>query len=364
MLALFTRFHEAVVRDVADLNETKRTAVLTRLLSLVMMVYLLCQVALLYFYGSPVLAVLPFIVFIAFAVTVYLSYKKNTEFVRRMCMACLYVWIIVLVPLVGWSSTGAQNFLFVMLLFAFMTSYDNLNKKIRIPVILFLTRIVLFVWAYYRGPYVEIKSGGETYFQITNSAALFVIMTFLVIYFSQHALEMEKKLIAHNRQIEAEAEHDALTGLFNRRAINEHISKEIAGMNKNHKGMCIAIGDLDEFKLINDMYGHDAGDMVLKKISEIFETFMKGNGYVARWGGEEFIFVFTRNHKEVCAEKLEMLRKTIMLSEMEYGEHEIKVTMTFGLEEYQMGENIDEVLIKADRKLYQGKTSGRNQVVS
>ena len=352
------------MQDVADLNETKRTAVLTRLLSLVMMIYLLTQAVLFTIYSTPKVALLPFLMMCAFALTVYTSYHDMTDRARKMCIWYMYIWSIVIVSLVGWGVTGAQNFLFVLLLFAFMTSYENVYKKLMIPVFLCVSRLLVFIFTSRFGPIVKVRTGGETFFQLSSSTAMFAISTLLVMYFSQHALEMEQKLISHNREIEAIAEHDTLTGLFNRRAIQGHINNELAEFSKNKKGLCIAIGDLDEFKMVNDMYGHDAGDLVLKKVAEIFETFMNGNGYVARWGGEEFIFVFTHNHKEVCAEKLEMLRKTIMLSEVNYGEHEIRVTMTFGLAEYEAGMDINEVLIIADKRLYRGKSSGRNQVVS
>ena len=125
----------------------------------------------------------------------------------------------------------------------------------------------------------------------------------------------------------------------------------------------VVMGDIDFFKKINDTYGHDAGDLVLKELALLFQEFMDGKGASIRWGGEEFLFVLTGINGDVAFLEMDRLRKIIENHEMKAGEQELHVTMTFGVEEVGTDQTLLDVLETADRKLYMGKARGRNQVV-
>ena len=123
------------------------------------------------------------------------------------------------------------------------------------------------------------------------------------------------------------------------------------------------MGDIDFFKKVNDTRGHDCGDYVLKTLSGVFDEFMKDKGYVSRWGGEEFVFIFRDMNGDVAYPLLENLRKKIEKMDFEFFNHKFNITMTFGMEEYSPMFGSEEAIKKADEKLYIGKESGRNQVV-
>lgn len=157
---------------------------------------------------------------------------------------------------------------------------------------------------------------------------------------------------------------DPLTGLYNRRACKNYLEKKIAGCNREGKNsLAVAIGDIDYFKKINDTYGHDCGDMVLIKISEIFEEKMKGIGSVARWGGEEFLLVFEQDI-ESAGKRLGEILEEIRSMDFEYGNQHFGVTLTFGISGDIAGHSFDEIIKEADNRLYKGKEGGRNRIIT
>ena len=120
---------------------------------------------------------------------------------------------------------------------------------------------------------------------------------------------------------------------------------------------------LNFLKRVNDTYGHDSGDVVLKEISSMLTDFMDDKGYASRWGGEEFLLVFRGINADEVFQQLEMFRDSVAKKVIEVEDKTINVTMTFGLEEYSSHAGIDETIKKADEKLYLGKNGGRNRVV-
>ena len=175
--------------------------------------------------------------------------------------------------------------------------------------------------------------------------------------------QAEEKLKAINDNLEKMANLDTLTGLSNRRHMNEYLAALVSEYSKNNKTFTVAIGDVDFFKKVNDTYGHEAGDYVLTTLSSLFQEHMKGQGHVARWGGEEFLFVFENANIDKAYTSLNSLRKIIESTTMNFKECSFNVTMTYGMEEYNDRIGIEASINKADSKLYTGKTTGRNKVV-
>ena len=171
----------------------------------------------------------------------------------------------------------------------------------------------------------------------------------------QHVVKMQKSL----REL---IEQDLLTGLNNRRSGEKKLKQVQADSLRTGLPFCVAIGDIDHFKKVNDTYGHEGGDIVLANISNRLKRHMKGNGFAARWGGEEFLLVYDRYNKDKAVGVLEDLVDEIRAAKIQYGDTTIQVTMTFGIEDGS-GETIDYIIRSADEKLYYGKNNGRNQIV-
>lgn len=157
-------------------------------------------------------------------------------------------------------------------------------------------------------------------------------------------------------------EQDALTSLVNRRSGDKKLREVVRSSADNGKDFCIAIGDIDFFKKVNDTYGHECGDLVLKNVAYKLRSHMHGNGTAARWGGEEFLLIFEGKNEEESLRILESIMDDIRSMESEYDEHKVKVTMTFGLT-HGNTEDVTTLLRSADEKLYEGKTTGRNRII-
>lgn len=171
----------------------------------------------------------------------------------------------------------------------------------------------------------------------------------------QHVVKMQKAL----REL---IEQDLLTGLNNRRSGEKKLKQVQVDNIRTGLPFCVAIGDIDHFKRVNDTYGHECGDVVLSNVSGRLKRHMKGNGFAVRWGGEEFLLVYDRCNKDKAVACLEDLMQEIRAAQIQYGEEVVQVTMTFGIENGSE-ENIDHIIRSADEKLYYGKNNGRNQIV-
>ncbi|MBP5152518.1 MAG: GGDEF domain-containing protein [Lachnospiraceae bacterium] len=125
---------------------------------------------------------------------------------------------------------------------------------------------------------------------------------------------------------------------------------------------CLSIADIDFFKKVNDTYGHNAGDDVLRAVAGILKENMVGKGFAARWGGEEFMLVFDRLSSKQAVPVLEKALDDIRANTVETEGFEIKVTMTFGISDGSQGP-IEDIVSVADEKLYYGKQNGRNRIV-
>lgn len=158
------------------------------------------------------------------------------------------------------------------------------------------------------------------------------------------------------------AEQDAITGLFNRRCANRKLAQALENTKTKGSTLCLAIGDIDFFKKINDTYGHDCGDLVLKTVSRTLKEHIRRHGFVARWGGEEFLFVLEYTKLEDAVQILENVRKAVGRLEIPYEGQMVHLTMTFGVTEND-GTGIDNLLRIADKMLYTGKENGRNRVI-
>lgn len=156
---------------------------------------------------------------------------------------------------------------------------------------------------------------------------------------------------------------DPLTGMYNRRCANVGVDNLLLEYEKNGELFSLAIGDIDWFKTVNDTYGHQAGDEVLKNIASICMEYMERRGFVFRWGGEEFLFLFERMDRDQAAASLEALLERIRSSYVEYEGKRITVTMTIGVTQCQPYDTADSLIRRADGKLYLGKQNKKNQVV-
>lgn len=156
---------------------------------------------------------------------------------------------------------------------------------------------------------------------------------------------------------------DSLTDLYNRRYCNQNLKNISEQYIKTGEPYTLAIADIDFFKKVNDTYGHTVGDEVLVSVAQIMKKSMAGKGFAARWGGEEFLLVYTGCDMETTLTYLEMLVEAIREMCVEYGDKVIKITISIGVATGN-GDSVDKVLCTADNRLYHAKKEGRDRVVS
>lgn len=174
--------------------------------------------------------------------------------------------------------------------------------------------------------------------------------------------EMGRYLIRMQKSLQELVEQDILTGLYNRRSGENLLRQTCENYRKEGIPFCVAIGDIDHFKHVNDTYGHECGDIALARISERIKEHMKGRGFVARWGGEEMLLVYDNMELDKAVLCMQELMEALRSQRIVYGNEVLNITMTFGLTEGNAGK-VEHIVRDADAKLYEGKNSGRNRIV-
>lgn len=158
-------------------------------------------------------------------------------------------------------------------------------------------------------------------------------------------------------------QRDSLTGLYNRHYGEIWMKQVKEEARDTGEPFSIAIADIDFFKKFNDCYGHDCGDMVLRKVSELLQTQVGRQGYVSRWGGEEFLIIFKRFTLEESVNFAEEIREKLHRTELRYHNDGFHVTLTIGVAAGDSEKSIESMVKCADCALYEGKRNERDQVV-
>jgi diguanylate cyclase (GGDEF)-like protein len=158
---------------------------------------------------------------------------------------------------------------------------------------------------------------------------------------------------------------DPLTGLFNRRFMEESLDRELQRAARKNHPLTVLFVDLDHFKRFNDTFGHDAGDLVLRSIADLFRKFFRADDVICRYGGEEFGIILPESPAEHAALRANALRAEVSKLELEYKNHSLgTVTLSIGVATFPVhGATSEELLKVADQCLYRAKAGGRDLVI-
>lgn len=176
--------------------------------------------------------------------------------------------------------------------------------------------------------------------------------------------ELYRDIETKNQLLEELARTDSLTGLPNRRAVEEWSTRQISGAARHGYPIWITIVDLDHFKTVNDNYGHEAGDVVLKRVAEIIKTNTRFSNLCGRLGGEEFVIVLSQVDRHGARKALERLRTEIEGELFNFSGSTVSVTASFGVAGFQDTKSAEfaDYLREADEALYVAKQNGRNRI--
>ncbi|HMY44118.1 MAG TPA: diguanylate cyclase [Leptospiraceae bacterium] len=167
----------------------------------------------------------------------------------------------------------------------------------------------------------------------------------------------------YERKLRELATSDPLTGIWNRRVVYEHLDMEIERCRRYGASLSILVLDLDHFKLVNDTYGHQAGDAVLITFSQLLRRLTRRTDMVGRSGGEEFMVILPDTSLQGALKTAEKIRVDFEHSPTQYRDLTIPATVSIGCTEYIRGESFEDFFGRVDRLLYRAKAAGRNQVV-
>lgn len=356
------RFREFINKEVE--NGVMRYAVTLRLVALIRAAYFLVLLLLAFGYGRAYVGFLSLAALFGCLKMFHNSYVRclgKTDFCLDDFL--VLVTMLVLSMLLG-VDTGVMNLMFpqIILIFA-LGSHTRVGRYLWIASMV-ATRAVVFEYQKIFAPFYQLGTQERLNLMTLNFITVCLLLIAVAAESTKDARQVEQSLISHNSELQNLASIDSLTGLRNRRSISEYLEKKADEyQNGRVQGLSVAIGDIDFFKKVNDTYGHDCGDIVLRDLATVFRTFMMGKGTVGRWGGEEFLFVFTNLNGDYANAQLAELQTVIRNMEFRFRDEQLHLTMTFGLSEYDQHRGIDGVIKEADEKLYMGKEQGRNTVI-
>lgn len=192
----------------------------------------------------------------------------------------------------------------------------------------------------------------------------FVYLTIVTHYMGFLAYARGISLLRRKKEAEEMAHVDFLTGLINRRSLFQKVRQNDTNPEVADLDTTLIMVDLDYFKQVNDVHGHDHGDAVLVQVSELIKNGLRQTDLVARWGGEEFLVLLPKTNLKQGITVAEEIREKVANGLFKHDGVEHKVTLTLGVASYTCDSNFQETLQLADKALYEGKELGRNRVVS
>ena len=172
--------------------------------------------------------------------------------------------------------------------------------------------------------------------------------------------ELAKELELKNISLSERVSIDNLTGIKNRYYFDERIKEEVDLAKRQKASFSLLLFDLDHFKLVNDNFGHDVGDKVLKRVTDAVSKIIRSYDIFARWGGEEFVVLMPNTTEAEAVPAAEKIRKTV--EDISHPDIE-KITISIGIAIWEADDDVDQIFVKADKALYTAKNQGRNRVM-
>ena len=284
----------------------------------------------------------------------YILLKKKKYYLYALiCGNEFLIYVSVTTIMMGFS-TGFHFYLIGLCVVSFFTSYFSKVKRVQRSIIWVGLSVILYLTLYFvttfNTPYYAIEKWLEVTLFTTHALVVFGFITSYLLVFVEYAISLEKKIMNESRT-------DELTQINNRYGLYDYFEQE-----EDRSSLALALFDIDDFKKINDTYGHVAGDYILKRVAEI-TTKTLDDSFVCRFGGEEFVIVLRKDDNESFYDRLEILRKSITEEEFEFEGVKIHITITIGVAEYAKGISLERWVELADEKMYQGKNAGKNKTV-
>ena len=303
----------------------------------------------------------PPVIILAGTVYCLLNIDRLGPRINLVCFSVIIgAWLTWFVYRFGWSA-GSPNILVPILPLVYFNIYEPPRGKIAYFLGLVAFRVLLFAYSLRHTPIATLDRTENLVFQVVNSIIPLLILAIDFILFSSSIQASERALTINNQELHREAGTDPLTGLPNRRAMLDEIEQYLIANPEAQ--FSIAIADIDFFKKVNDTYGHNCGDYTLKELAALFMTAAADKYRVCRWGGEEFCFFLPGMNIDEAGREMHDVNIAVRKKKLHFEDVDFSITITIGVEENDFKSSMSQMLDRADRKLYMGKVSGRDQVV-
>ena len=306
-----------------------------------------------HFLGSPILAWVN-VVSVAMYVVAYRALGK-----KRNSLAITLIWAEVIlhaalgIILIGWDS-GFHYYLLVFIPALFVSM--RLKGAILALVALWGYHVGLYILMWVIEPMQPIEPGALLAVYLFNLTVVFSMFSYLSFFY----LSM---VTSANRKLQKLATTDPLTRLFNRRHMTHMARKEMSKYERSGHPVSFIILDIDHFKMINDQYGHEAGDYVLQEVARVIQEHVRTQDLIARWGGEEFLVILPDTTLQDAQAGAERIRRGLLAHEWLTPDGKIiELTISAGVSEYRPDDDFNSAINRADHALYRGKDGGRNRV--
>ncbi len=296
---------------------------------------------------------------------IQLQRDKSLLFIFNLMYLQIVLHSVVAALLLG-TDSGFSLYMIAILPIGYYAAYNfNMRKQVINPMIYVLAAGAAFcflrVVSSYMGPFYSYgnKLVDRVIYMVNYFIAVIVIVAFISTLLNQIKI-LENLRLLQNKQLEKLSKTDALTGLANRRSIEERYAQSEA----LREGYSLVIGDIDDFKAVNDTYGHNVGDTVLQAVAEVFKNTVRSEDIVCRWGGEEFLIFLPKCSRSDASSIAQRILENVRVTDMYTADRDVfHITMTLGVSSAKKEMPFTDVVKEADDRLYKGKHSGKNQVV-
>ncbi len=300
-----------------------------------------------------------------------ISFAKSKRFKLITFIMTFEVSLFVILTTLAYGS-GLHFNLFCFILIPAVFYVTSSTKAFKHPywvssgISLFSLATYIFSILYKTDRYQALVEKAPRLVMIATILNIFITGLLLALFSAIFTIEMKNSTLTlenRTRQLKALSSIDPLTKLANRRSMTEKLNIAMHLLKKDKKVFSLILGDIDDFKKVNDTYGHDCGDKVLVMVADTITSQLREGDFVCRWGGEE-ILILVNGNIDAAKSLAERILTKIKATDVVYENKKVNVTMTFGVAEANESLRIEDFIQKADNRLYYGKSHGKSQVVA
>jgi diguanylate cyclase (GGDEF)-like protein len=345
-------------------NDTMiRTTLIIKINVAIMCGYFLMVMISFFGLGNLFIPICSAVCFIAFLLMFYLITPSRLKFIRISQTVLTLIFMALFVVMYGWWG-GIQQFILSNVVMLYTTGPNNKMKRVLYVVSLGIYRLLIYLYSLHFTTLAVVPKGASVYFQVLNTLAVYVMIALSLGIYVTDSREAVRQLMVSQQTNQLSQMIDLLTGLYNRKAITHHLEDTAYTAEETGEAFSIAIMDVDRFGDINTKYGQKEGDVILRQLGNQMKETLGDKGNIGRWSGTSFLLVLDGIPVKETGSLIQRLQEKARSMEFLYQMEPINLTVSFALQEYIQGKDLNETLSTAEKKLRKAKDAGGNTIVS